>query len=509
MTAPMQLRPYQTAAVEAVLARFRAGDRSTLLVLPTGCGKTVVFADIARRGVQWRRRTLVLAHRTELLDQARSKLLAVGVDAAIEQADQRAGDAPVVVASVQTLRGARLASFAPDAFHLIVVDEAHHAAAASYGAILGHFSGAKVLGVTATPDRLDGAALGAVFQSCAYRYELRQAIRDGWLAPIRARRVVVDGVDLGGVHTRAGDFDQGELAEVMADAVALHGVAKPLLDLSGDRKAILFAVNVAHAKALAEVLNAYQPGIARAVDGSASATERAGVLEAFRAGAFRVLVNCALFTEGFDEPSIACVGIARPTKSRALYTQMVGRGTRLAEGKTDCLVLDFTAMAGRHRLVGPADVLAGRELADGMRADVERLLAADAVDVDQALEVAARTYEHTKVQAVARYRSEEIDPFLGDLPPVQPGPWSGDLATEGQRRALERAGLDDLPAELTKGEASRWIDAITKRREAGLATLKQVRLLRRHGVDARRMSFDEANERIGSMLTGWRRGDAA
>jgi type I site-specific restriction endonuclease len=256
-------------------------------------------------------------------------------------------------------------------------------------------------------------------------------------------------------------------------------------------------------------LNRYEPGVARAADGSKSAADRAALLADFRAGAFRVLVNCALFTEGFDEPSIACAAIARPTKSRALYTQMVGRGTRLAEGKADCLVLDFTGQAGRHRLVGPADVLAGRELDDDVRSEIERLLGGDAQpELDAVLEateadIAARR-EAVAVRAIARYRAEEVDPFVGDLPPAPDAPWASDLASDKQREALHRAGLENLPAALTKGEAGRWLDAIAKRREAGLATVKQVRKLRRYDIDARAMTFQEASERLGQIAAeGW------
>ncbi|MGE0551747.1 MAG: DEAD/DEAH box helicase [Kofleriaceae bacterium] len=504
------LRPYQRSAVEGVLAAFRAGHRSTLLVLATGTGKTVVFAEVARRGVERGRRVLVLAHRTELITQAAEKLANAGVEAQVDQGERRASEAPCVVASVQTLRGPRLERWARDAFDLVVVDEAHHATAASYRAVLERFTSAKVLGVTATPDRLDGHGMGEVFESVAYRYELRQAIRDGWLAPIRARRVAVDGVDLATVHTRAGDLDRSELAAIMAHEEALHGVAVPLLELAGSRPTILFGVDVAHAKALAGVLNRYVPGAAMAVDGGASAAERADVLASFRSGEFRFLVNCALLVEGYDEPSIACVAVARPTKSRALYAQMVGRGTRLAPGKEDCLVLDFTGQAGRHRLVGPADVLAPGGIDDDVRERIEAALDVDALELDELLATArsevAEDRHRAKVLAVARYRAEEVDPFLGGLPDAPRTAWAVDSASSRQRDALAQAGFVDLPPELTKGEACRWLDAIAARRSAGLATVKQVRLLRRYGIDAVSMTLAEACGEIRDIeTTHWRK----
>ncbi len=329
MSAPA-LRPYQLAAVDAIRARYVAGDRATLLVLPTGCGKTHCFVEIARRVVERGGRVLVVAHREELLAQAADKLVAIGIAPGIERAKSRAGDAEVVVvASVQTLRGARLASWPHDAFRLVVIDEAHHAIAAGYRAIVERFAGARILGVTATPDRLDGAALGEVFESVAFRYELRDAIRDGWLCRIEARRVHLEAVDLDRVHTRAGDLDAGELAEELGTEQAVRGVVEPLLELAGDRRTILFAVTVAHAEHLAAALNERRPRIARAASGEMSASDRREVVDAFRVGALRVLVNCQLYTEGFDVPEVDCIAVARPTKSRALYAQCIDAQTEI------------------------------------------------------------------------------------------------------------------------------------------------------------------------------------
>lgn len=505
MTAP-SLRPYQLAAIDAVQREFSRGIRRTLLVLPTGCGKTVVFADLVQRTVAQGQRALVLAHRSELLEQARGKLSAVDVWAELEQAGRRAGAADVVVASVQTLRGKRLTSLAPDAFGLVVVDEAHHATATSYKAVLDHFTGARILGVTATPDRADGAALGGVFESCAFSYELRGAIRDGWLAPIVARRVMLDGVDLSNVRTLAGDLNQADLAAVMADAEAVHGVVGPLRDLAGSRKTIVFAVDVKHARAIADALNQHEPGCALALDGSAAEDDRRRALVAFRAGRFRFLVNCALFTEGFDEPEVACVAIARPTKSRALYTQMAGRGTRLAPGKPDCLLLDFVGNAGRHRLVGPVDVLAGRPVDDETRLEVERMielgqLTIDAV-IDQAEAEVARRRAAASVSAVARYRAEEVDPFLGEyLVGIAPVPSRGidERATQAQLDDLEVIGLRKLPSDLSRTEAMHLLQANARRRKAGLCTIKQARQLIRVGYDAKHMTFDEARRLCGQL----------
>jgi superfamily II DNA or RNA helicase len=494
---PPTLRPYQADAIAAV-EREHETRRSTLLVLPTGTGKTVVFAELVRRAIARGGRALVLAHREELLDQAANKLREVGVIASIEQADRRATLATgCVVASVQSLQRKRLERFARDAFDLVIPDEAHHAPAKTYRNVLDHFATAKILGVTATADRCDGKALGEIFESVAFSYDMRQAIRDGWLVPIRARRVLVGDLDLSSIRSHHGDFDQGQLAQVLADEKILHAVVPPLLELAGTRKTLVFGVDVAHAHALAAMLNRYRPACAIAVDGSASTAERNAALALWRRGQFQFLVNCALFTEGFDEPECACVAMARPTQSRALYTQMLGRGGRLlgrtfadsiAQGKRDMLALDFVGNS-RHRLVGPADALAAG-IDDGTREQVERLLEQGA-DVESALAeaelLAARKREQVALLALALYREKEVDPFIGDqMPPPDPSaPWARDPATDKQLAALDARGISDVPPGLTKGDAGRMLDALTERHRLGLATVPQCRLLAKLKLDTR------------------------
>jgi len=497
---PPEPRPYQIAAITAVEDQWRAGTKRTLLVLPTGTGKTVVFAELARRGVANDERWLVLAHRTELLTQAIAKLAAVGLRASLDKGTDRASlHTSVVVASVQTLRGARLERYAADHFTHIVVDEGHHSAAKSYQNILARFPAARVLGVTATPDRADGKALGKTYESVAYTYEMRAAIREGFLAPLRARRVLVADVDLSSVKSHHGDFDQGELGAVMAAEKALHGVVGPLVQLAGRRKTLVFGVDVAHAKALAEMLNRHTSGCAIALDGSASDAERAAVLRLFHEGKFQFLTNCALFVEGFDEPSIECVAMVRPTQSRALYTQMLGRGTRLSPltGKTDCLILDFVGNS-KHRLVGPVDALAGHDLDDAViesLGDLDGQMELEDVLVHAELEAASKRARLGLI-AIAHFRTKEIDPFLGDfMPPLDlTSPAAKKPATDKQLAALEKAGIAKSPTGLTLGEASQLLDAITARRVAGLCTIPQARLLERLGADTKGMSMARASQ---------------
>lgn len=512
----LRLRPYQVTSIERVEGEFARGIKRTLLVLPTGCGKTIVFAQLLQRilaAIATGARGLVLAHRTELLDQALEKLLAIGVRAAVEQGDRRASSsAQVVVASVQTMRGARLARFMSDDFGFIVVDEAHHSEAAGYQSIFEHFPNARILGVTATPDRADGKPLGKTYQSIAFTYEMRRAIADGWLAPIRARRIRITDVDMSAIKAHHGDLAQDELSAVLREAKALHGVVSPLVRLAGDRKTLVFGVDVAHAHALTEMLNRDRPGSAIALDGKAPTAQRRGVLDLFRRGAFQYLVNCALFTEGFDEPSIQCVALARPTMSRALYTQMVGRGTRLlglsleesiGNGKPECLLLDFVGNT-RHRLAGPADALAGMMLPEDLQAEVDADLAnGKTADIELVLagaeERAAEKAREKALLALAHYRVKEIDPFLGDqMPPLDPdSPAAKKPATDAQLAAIEKANLGKPPPGMTLGEASALLDAVAERRRLGLASIAQCKVLTKLGLETKTMSLARAGQLMG------------
>lgn len=504
-----RLRPYQTAAIAAVREQFDRGVSSTLLVLPTGTGKTVCFAELDRGWIAVGDRTLVLAHRTELLEQAAKKHRDVGVRCEIDQGDRRASSsAMVVIASVQTLRGARLLRYPRDWFRKIVVDEAHHAAATGYQQILDHFEGAQVLGVTATPKRLDGKPLGDTFKTVAFMYEMRTAIAEQYLVPLVARRVRVADLDLRSVKVVRGDLDQGELARILTAEKALHAMVSPLVQLAGDRKTLVFCVDVAHAKAVAEVLNRHKPGSALALDGKAKQAERRAAVDLFARGAIQYLVNCELYTEGFDEPSVACVAMLRPTQSWTLFCQMLGRGTRLlgttyaesvANGKRDCLVLDFVGNS-RHRLIGPADALAGGPLADDVAAKADSALEKGQAELTELLqhvedEVAAKRSEKALI-ALAVYRTKEIDVFIGEqMPTWDPDSPAGKRpATDAQLDALKRKGMGDPPPGLTVAEASAMLDGLAERERLGLATPAQLRVLRPLKLDLRGMTKRRASE---------------
>ncbi len=505
------LRPYQSEALDGIDTQL-ALHRSTICVLPTGTGKTVVFAAAAAR-YRPRGRVLVIAHREELIEQACEKIQAfTSLSTAVEMAERRAEldslmPPDVVVASVQSLSKKRLARFRRDAFDFIVIDEGHHATSKSYRDILDYFSAAKVLGVTATPDRLDGRAMREVFESKAFVFEIRQAIEQGYLVPIRQRSVIVDALDLSAVkRKKSGDFDDGALEEAMLDEAVLHQICRPTLELAGARPTILFAAGVKQARALASVLNAMRPGCATSVDGSIKRELRAERLAAFQAGRVQFLTNCAVLTEGFDAPPTSCVAVARPTASRALYTQMVGRGTRLHPGKSDLLVLDYVGNSGRHSLVSVVDVLDGlknpkvRERAMQL---IERHPSKTVLDaIDEADAAIAAEVRAAMLSTRAVYRIEDVDPFIVLGASARDGRFGGMPPTDRQLDALVRAGIN--VDGLDKGQCSALLDKIVERGKAGMCTFKMARQLARFGLNPD-VSFDVAREAIDAIAKAkWR-----
>lgn len=507
------LRPYQRDAVEAILRDLRE-HRSTLLVLATGLGKTVVFGEVAGR---WDGRVLVLAHREELLTQARARLQdALGELVGLEQSEMWAGNERVVVASVQTVvNDKRRARFDRNPPTLVIIDEAHHAPAKSYRKIIDAFPAAKVLGVTATPDRGDGKAMGMVFQSTAYRRDIDQGIDDGYLVPVQVHEAFVKELDLGQVSTSKGDLAEGELDDAVAEAVA--PIAHVALRECGARSTIIFTPGVRTAHAVAEAINKVRPGSAAAVDGETDRFQRRRVFADLRSGRLQFLVNCGIATEGTDVPNVSCVLIARPTKSRALYVQMIGRGLRVLSGlvedidtaddrraaiaasaKPNALIIDITGKNGDHVLVSPVDVLGGR-YDDETRARAKKKIEEGEKDVDQALRAAAREIEALRLKksaaaaAKARVKYELIarDPFRAMGVSRGEGKHSGEPAvpaTSGQRWYLmEKCGLSrDEAGAVSKREAGRLIGAQQEREKAGLCSLRSIRGLAAFGIDARK-----------------------
>lgn len=528
------LRPYQAEAIAAIRSEL-VHVQSTMLVACTGAGKTVVLADLSRLCVSGALfgvagRVLILVHRDELVRQTLRKCEAVGLYADVEKGSQRASSlAKVVIASVQSLRGKRLARWARDHFALVIVDECHHAAAKSYTDVLEYFATAKKLGVTATPKRTDGKALGDVFETVAYVYDIRRAIHEQFLVPIVARRIVVESIRLDGIKVRAGDLAQDQLAAEMESERALRGVAIPLLEQARDRSTIVFCASVKHAQDLAEVLNSYRPGCARAAWGGMGDDEREATLAAHAAGEFQIMTNCALLEEGYDSPRASCVAMAAPTLSWARYVQRGGRGLRLlgityaesvANGKRDCLILDFSGTAGKHSLMGPADCLRGadEELPDDVRAEIERLLGKAQLEIGAVLEAAeqntAEQRSRIRASAVVNWHAETIDPFIGspsnrdDTPSNTPHrpEWRSQPASQPQLDALAEEGVNvaKMP-QLSRAEAWDLLVRIKGRRRAGLCSYKAARRLASLGVkNTATLTAERAKELIALCLKrGW------
>ncbi|MBU1748788.1 MAG: DEAD/DEAH box helicase [Chloroflexi bacterium] len=361
-----QLRPYQVEAIAAIQADWRAHS-DVLLALPTGLGKTEVFIALLQQVVQPGQRALILAHRDELIQQPHERLLRrwPGVQAGIVKADQNEAAAPVVVASVQTLSRARRrqALLRHGPIDYLIIDEAHHAVADSYRRVLGDLRQAnprlRHLGVTATPMRLDGVGLDAVYQSIAYQRNIRWGVDAGYLAPLVGLSIRTQ-INLDGVNVRGGDYAEGELTAAVNVLNRNELIVHAYQRFAAGRSALAFGTSVDHAQDLATAFRA--AGVSAAmVCGATPLEERRATLGALRDGGISVVCNYQVLTEGFDAPMVSCILMARPTLSQGLYIQMVGRGTRLYPGKRDCQVLDF--VDSQHQMVITLEDLLGKPLA--------------------------------------------------------------------------------------------------------------------------------------------------
>lgn len=513
----MQDRPYQREAIAAIEGEWEKGVKKTLLVLPTGCGKTVVFCKVAEDQVRNGGRGLILAHRGELLDQAADKLFRVtGLRCAVEKAEDHSRDSwyRVTVGSVQTMmRESRLNEFPEDWFDFIIVDEAHHCLADSYQRVLDHFTDAKVLGVTATPDRGDMRNLGSVFESLAYEYTLPRAIKEGYLCPIKAQTIPLK-LDLTGVGVQSGDFKAGDLGTALDPFLAQ--IADEMVKTCGDRKTVVFLPLVKTSQKFRDILNS--KGF-RAAEVNGDSRDRAEILADFEAGKYNVLCNSMLLTEGWDCPSVDCIVVLRPTKIRSLYAQMVGRGTRLSPGKDHLLLLDFLWHTERHELCHPASLICeSEEVAKKMTENIEA--AGCPVDIEEAEAkaqsdvVAQREEALAKTLAEMRTRKRKlVDPLqfemsiqAEDLASYVPAfGWEMGPPTDSQKASLEKMGI--FPDEIgNAGKAKLLLDRLSKRREEGLTTPKQIRFLENKGFEhVGTWDFDAARKLIDRIAAnGWR-----
>lgn len=531
---------------------FDSGVTSSLLVMCTGAGKTICFGHVADRMLP-RGRVMVLVHRQELLDQAAEKMLRVtGHVAAIEKAEQFSdedslhGKPPLVIASVQSLNSGdddmrRLHRFDPADFALLIADECHHGVSTTWKRCIDHFkqnSDLRVLGVTATPDRADECGLAEIFEHVAYDYQLPRAINDGYLVPIHQRRVFIEGLEFAKIKTVAGDFDQGELEAAMLAEKPLHGVTHATIEqacnlelgylesirdnnnradmlyerLGGAmaRKTLLFTVSVSHAERVAEIINRWIPGSAVSISGKTPKLERERIVNAFADGAIRFLANCAVALEGFDEPSIEIVSMARPTKSRTIYAQAVGRATRpaghiagdlgkaadasarramiSASNKPHCEILDFVGNSGRHKLVCTADLLGTAQTPEEVTERAAGLAEAGEVDMSEALEQAE---EELKQSREAQSLVEELEAERSDRDDEMR------LTAEASRRVNVVATAKYQTQDVDGFDNSQLEPEV---KGAGGATPKQIDFLVKLGVD-RATAAGYGRRQAGAVIT--------
>lgn len=513
----MELRPYQQEAREAIFEQWDGGVLKTLLVLPTGCGKTIVFAKVTEDCVRRGDRVLILAHRGELLEQAADKIRqSTGLGCAVEKAEETCMGSwfRVVVGSVQTMmREKRLGQFPEDYFQTIIIDEAHHCISDRYQKVLNHFSSAKILGVTATPDRGDMRNLGSYFESLSYEYTLPKAIKEGYLSPIKALTIPLK-IDMTGVGVQAGDFKASDISTALDPY--LQGIAQEMEKYCKDKKTVVFLPLVKTSQKFRDLLNAH--GF-RAAEVNGDSQDRSEVLEAFDHGEYNVLCNSMLLTEGWDCPSVDCVVVLRPTKVRSLYCQMVGRGTRLSPGKDHLLLLDFLWHTERHELCHPASLICqDEEVAKKMTEHIEQ--AGCPVDIEEAEKTAAEDVVAQREEALAkqleemkRRKKKLVDPLqfemsiqAEDLSGYVPAfGWEMGPPSEKQKATLEKLGI--LPDQIENaGKAAKILDRLDKRKEEGLTTPKQIRFLEGRGFQhVGTWQFETARKLIDRIAAnGWR-----
>ncbi len=502
------LRSYQVAAKEAILSEWKKGKRKTLLVLPTGSGKTVVFNSIVEEQVKKGQRVLILAHRDELLIQAAEKLkLASNLECIFEKGKSYSigSDVPVTIGSIQTMaRKERLKRFPKDYFDTIIIDEAHHSVAKSYVRILNHFSNADILGVTATPDRGDLRNLGRIFDSVAFEYSIEDAVKQGYLCKVKAQMIPLE-IGLYQVRRRKKDLLDSELDTALdpyLEEIALH-----LKRYCKKRKTVVFLPLIKTAKKFAQILNEH--GI-KAVEINGETPNRQEVLRDFESGRYNVLCNAMLLTEGWDCPKVDCIVILRPTRIRSLYQQMVGRGMRLADGKDHLLLLDFLWLSKQHDLCRPSS-LYGKDKAIARKIDKYIFNSKKPVDLLYTFHQVNRNIVAMREDVVAR-RLENVSTRKRELlDPVEyftsvesttlinykpHSSWEVQPATKEQLEYLLNRGIS-VKGIGGRGRAAKLIDLMGQRQVSGLSTAKQIRCLEDMGFrQVGRWTREEASRLI-------------
>ena len=495
------------------------GVQKTLLILPTGTGKTVVFCSIGKQILEHGGRVLILAHREELLTQAADKFEKLtGIRPELEKAESTTVGSwcNAVVGSVQSFNPKRLERFDKHDFSHIIIDEAHHTLATSYMRVLDYFNDAKVLGVTATADRGDKRNLGEIYQTVSYEMTLARAIREKWLCPIKALTLPIQMTVRG--KSVAGDYTASDCATAIDPY--LEDIAQQMKKVAGDRKTVVFLPLIATSQRFRDLC--LKNGLdAREVNGESM--DRSETLEWFHnAGKGSVLCNSMLLTEGWDEPSADCVCVLRPTKVRSLYVQMVGRGTRLSPGKLDLLLLDFLWMSEKHDLVRPCSLVAKNP---DLAARISEIMAEDTqnepVDLmdaeDKAESTAREEREESLRKELEKQRARKralVDPLQYEYSidkaattfiPDETQLWQLAPVTNKQKEALEKAGI--FPDKITCfGHAAHILDVLQKRRDENMTTPKQIRCLEKFGfINVGTWKFDQAKKAIDRLgANNWR-----
>lgn len=484
----MELRNYQIAFVEAVLREWWEHDR-LLGVAPTGSGKTVMAAELIRRLIGDGGRVLFLVDAKELVRQGAEKFESYpGIEyssVSIEQGENRADqNAPIIIATAQSI-ARRLDRWSEDAFTQIIIDEAHRNTLGSHpSAVLAHFKDAQVLGITATPFRSDKKELSEVYEKIAYEIGLADLIGQSYLSRITVKSVPCP-VDLSEVRTTAGDYRAGDLGEAVDPH--LETLAKILAEHAWDRKTVAFLPLIETSKAFAQAcrntgLNAVH------VDG----VDRSALNDDWD-----VICNASLLSTGWDEPSVDCVYIVRPTKSAVLYQQMVGRGTRICQGKSDLLLLDPLWLSMDHRLIRPARLVAtsAEEAESMMGREGDLLEIREAAEADRMREI----HERMAKSAIRKSRTMDAvelaltisDEALAEYEPTMK--WEENEATEKQVETLEKFGIN-VESITCKGHAGAVLDRVFQRMDMGLASVKQMKWLKKFNhPEPHLATFEEAS----------------
>jgi superfamily II DNA or RNA helicase len=466
----LKLRYYQEEADEAVVSEIVSGN-NPLLLMATGTGKTVVFVTTAGRCTNFGMKVLILAHTEELVDQAIAKAFEIlGIYPDKEKAEHRASrEASIVVGSVQTMQNSRLERWPKDHFQLIIVDEAHHAVAKTYQNILNYFTGYSLVGATATGDRADEKELGTVFNVIAYEYPLHKAIKEGFLAKIIGYRVTDLDIDLTQLRVSGKDYTDKQLGEVMLKYIIPLG--NSIKKVTADKKTMIFMPDVKSSAVMAEQLQ--RIGLDADYLSGDRKKERGNILYKFKTGQISHLVSCNILLEGFDEPTVEAIVNIRPTASRPLYCQLVGRGTRLAPGKTRLVFVEFTYNSTRLNLVQPYELFATKNYPEKLR-EKTTILGGQEVDLFATLEAARIEWEKpenlTNRLMTKEYGFEQFDPFSaaelmgedisGEFDITYEGRKLSGTITPKQIDILNRYGV--YWSNLDKAQASHLIDIYSK-----------------------------------------------